>query len=72
MTKQLAYAIVLNDLLECPMFKGIYDAENGSEHFMHGISTVMENIAYHVSEDCAIDFSEMFIANMIDSEEMRK
>ena len=72
MTKETAYAIVFNDLLDCPMFKGIYDAENGNKHFMYGIETVMENIAYHVDEDYACIFAQMFIANMEKSEKEEK
>ena len=41
MEKAEIYKTVLKDLAECPMFLGIYDAKNGSEQFMYGISTVM-------------------------------
>lgn len=33
------------DLRECPMFQGRYDAINGNPYFMSGIETVMEVIA---------------------------
>jgi hypothetical protein len=51
------------------MFKGLYDAKNGSEVFMHGIGTVMEYVAYCVSEETADRFMETFIKNEIASEE---
>ena len=35
---------------------------------MHGIGTVMEYLAYEVSEEYGDNFSDMFTKNMIDSE----
>lgn len=69
-TVQDAYRIVFNDMLnsECGLLVGQYDAKNGSNHFMYGISTVMEWIAYRVSEPDAIAFSELFLKNMAESE----
>lgn len=65
MNKQEAYKIVLKDLITtCPMFYGIYDAEHGGEDFMCGISTVMEVIAYKVSEEVGDEFTNAFFANM--------
>ncbi len=69
MFKKLAYKIVLNDLSKCGMFVGKYDARNGKEDFMYGISTVMESIAYHVSDKVGDNFSDTFIKNMIASED---
>lgn len=37
--------MVYKTLMLCPLFRGIYDAENGSELYMNGIGTVMEYIA---------------------------
>lgn len=69
MDKKRAYQIVLDDLMQCDLFRGKYDAKHGaSEHYMYGISTVMEAIAYRVSEETGDAFSDMFIANMIKSE----
>ena len=70
-TIQDAYRIVYNDILnnECGLMVGTYDAKNGNEDFMYGIATVMEWIAYHVSEADGEAFSELFIKNMIKSEE---
>ena len=70
-TTREAYRIVLNDILNngCGMFLGNYDAKNGSAEFMHGISTVMEHIAYSICDEQGDDFSNLFIKNMIASEQ---
>ena len=69
-TVQNAYRIVLNDILnsDCGLMVGRYDAKNGSSEYMAGISTVMEWIAYRVSEADGDVFSEMFIKNLLESE----
>lgn len=69
-TVQDAYRIVYNDILNsgCGLMVGEYDAKNGSEQFMFGISTVMEWIAYRVSEADGDAFSEMFTKNLVESE----
>ena len=59
-----ACRIVLDMLKECDMFCGIYDAKNGDDHFMHGIMTVMENIAYCISEEEGDRLSSEFCHNM--------
>ena len=71
MTVQEAYSIVLNDILnsECGMFVGNYDAKNGSDKFMYGISTVMEYIAYKVSDEQGNKFVDLFLKNMVASEQ---
>lgn len=65
-----AYRIVLNDMLnsECGLLVGKYNAKNGNERFMYGISTVMEWLAYRVDDATGDAFSDMFIKNMIESE----
>lgn len=70
-TIQDAYRIVLNDMLNsgCGLLVGEYDARNGNEQFMHGISTVMEWIAYRVSEEDYNEFNDLFIKNLIKSEQ---
>lgn len=70
MLKKLAYKIVLNDLLKCNMFVGIYDAKHGNSSFMYGIGTVMENIAYSINDKTGDSFSELFIKNMVKSEKV--
>ena len=69
-TIQDAYRIVYNDILNsgCDLLVGKYDAKNGNEKFMYGISTVMEFIAYRVSEADGDAFSDLFVKNMIKSE----
>lgn len=69
-TVQNAYRIVLNDILNsnCGLMVGKYDAKNGSNEYMAGISTVMEWIAYRTSEADGDAFSEMFIKNLLESE----
>lgn len=59
---------ILDDMTECGLFVGRYDARNGSQDFMHGISTVMECLAYRVSEDYGDTFSDTFVKNLIESE----
>ena len=65
-----AYEMVFNDIVNsgCGLMIGKFDAKNGEEHFMYGISTVMEWIAYRVSDEVGDEFSDLFIKNMIESE----
>lgn len=65
-----AYQAVFNDLRECPMFQGRYDAINGNPYYMSGIETVMEVIANRgFGEDFAENFSNEFTDNMLRSKE---
>lgn len=65
-----AYQMVFDDLHNCPMFQGRYDAINGNPYFMSGISTVMEVIANRAyDDDFAEKFSNEFIDNMLRSRE---
>lgn len=65
-----AYQMVFNDLHECRMFQGHYDAVNGNSHFMSGIETVMEVIAYRAyDDDFAEEFSNEFTDNILRSRE---
>lgn len=72
MTEKEAFEFVLNKLMECGLFIGEYDARNGDEHFMNGIATVMESIAYHAGDDVGDAFSDLFTKNLIESEEKAK
>ena len=72
-----AYRLVFQDLISSNapnLFKGIYDAKNGSEKYMYGINTVMEHIAYKAdpTEETYNSFSDMFMRNMIKSKERTK
>lgn len=66
MSRQEAYKLVLEDLTNCGcgLFVGKYDATNGSDKFMYGISTVMEYIAYQVGEKEYEKFQDIFLENM--------
>lgn len=65
-----AYQMVFNDLRECRMFQGHYDAINGNSHFMSGIETVMEVIANRgYGDDFADEFSNEFCDNVLRSRE---
>lgn len=65
--KRVSYKIVFDDLMECPLFRGKYDAKNGNESFINGIWTVMEYIACNVSEDVGDKFNNEFAENMTKS-----
>ena len=70
MTEDDAFYIVFKDLTKDEgLFTGRYDAKHGSRQYMHGISSVMEYIAYRVGEDCLDAFNEHFVSNLIESEE---
>jgi len=68
MTREEMLKDLIEEMSKCGMFVGKYDAKNGSEKFMHGVSAVMEYLAYEVSEEYGNAFSEKFTKNMIDSE----
>lgn len=65
--KKLIYRYVLNDLKSYGgLLVGKYDARNGNEHYMFGVSLVMEVIANLAGDD---DFGEEFLHNMTLSEQ---
>lgn len=66
---QNAYRMVFNDIMNSGvnLFQGIYNAKNGDVSFMYGIGTVMEYLAYKVSEADYDNFSELFTQNIVDS-----
>lgn len=68
LSKSEAYKIVFDDLIKRDLFKGIYDAQHGTDSFMYGVVTVMEDIAINVSEDCYEKFEDEFMENMAESE----
>lgn len=59
---------VVDGMTECGLFCGRYDAKNGSASFMHGVSTVMEYLAYLVSDEYGAEFEKKFLNNLIKSE----
>ena len=60
---------IFEELKTCELLTGKYDARNSNEHFMYGISTVMECLAYMIDEKYGDDFSHEFDKNMLTSEE---
>ena len=71
MNKSEAYKIVFDDLMNVNLFKGVYSTTNDKDfHFIYGVQTVMENIAYGVSEDCYNEFSNMFLENVVNGKEV--
>lgn len=67
MDKAKAFEIVYNELIKCPLFCGKFDATHGNREYMYGICTVMENIAFHVSEDTYDEYSIMWCDNILES-----
>ena len=68
MAKEEIRQLVL-EMMECPLFRGEYDAKNGSEYFMYGISTVMEYLASYVDDTFYQEVSDVFTHNMVKSQE---
>lgn len=68
MAKEEIRQLVL-EMMECPLFRGEYDAKNGSESFMYGISTVMEYLASLVDDTFCQEVSDTFTHNMAKSQE---
>ena len=67
MDKEEIRQLVL-EMMECPMFRGEYDAKHGKESFMHGIATVMEYLAARVDDAFYQEVSDAFIHNMVKSQ----
>lgn len=59
---------LLQDLCKINLFKGKYDALNGNEHYMYGINSVMEHIAYSISDSEGYRYNEMFYENLLNSQ----
>ena len=60
---------LVSKMMECPMFRGEYDARHGNESFMDGIATVMESLASLVDDTFCQEISDVFIYNMVKSQE---
>ena len=60
---------LVSKMMECPMFRGEYDAKHGSESFMAGIATVMEYLASCVDDTFHQEVSDVFTHNMVKSQE---
>lgn len=67
MNKTEAYRIVLADMLNYPLFCGLFDYHPESTtqmHYIYGIETVMEWIAEQVSDSAYSSIEEMFSNNI--------
>ena len=60
---------LVSKVMECPMFRGEYDARHGNESFMNGISTVIEYLASLVDDTFCQEVSDVFAHNMAKSQE---
>ena len=60
---------IFKELKKCGLFVGKYDAKHGNEHYMYGINSVMECLAYMIDEKYGDNFSKEFVENMLTSEE---
>lgn len=60
---------LVSEMMKCPMFCGKYDAKHGNEFFMYGIATVIEYLALLVDDTFYQEVSDIFIRNMIISQE---
>ena len=62
--KVVAKEIFEQMIFDVEMFRGRYDAKNGDEHFMFGISTPLTYFAYMIDEEYGGNFETMFMTNM--------
>lgn len=67
--KKTLESIINRAMSEIGLFRGEYDHNNGNQHFMYGINTVIEYFAFLVSEEFGEEVSKKFIENMIKGEE---
>ena len=68
MNKEEIRQLVLK-MMECPMFRGEYDAKHGNESFMYGIATVIEYLASLADDTFCQEISDTFNHNMVKSQE---
>ena len=60
---------LVSKMMECPMFRGEYDAKHGNESFMNGIATVIEYLASLTDDTFCQEVSDIFTHNMVKSQE---
>ena len=60
---------LVSKMMECPMFRGEYDARHGNESFMNGIATVIEYLASLADDTFCQEVSDTFNHNMVKSQE---
>ena len=57
--------VLTNASNEIGLFRGVFDAKNGSLEFMNGILTVLEAFAYYTEDSEFIDaYVDNFLENM--------
>ncbi len=68
-TKEVIKAakVILNRLMEYPIFCGYFDAKHSREGFISGVASVMEYIAVLAGEDESKRFEEIFSYNYNES-----
>ena len=54
---------IVENMQECGLFVGRFDAKNGNVDFMYGIETVMEYITSLISEEYCDEYQKEFINN---------
>ena len=54
---------IVENMRECDLFVGKFDAKNGSLHFMYGIETVMKYLTSLISEEYCDEYEKEFINN---------
>ena len=59
---------LVSKMMECPMFRGEYDAKHGNESFMNGIATVIEYLASLTDDTFCQEVSDVFTHNMVKSQ----
>ena len=54
---------IVENMRECGLFAGKFDAKNGNVNFMYGIGTVMEYLTSLISEEYCDEYQKEFINN---------
>lgn len=67
MSKEEVLKELLEEMKQIGIFNGKFDAKNGSWEFMNGVGTVMEYLAYKVSDEYGEEFEHEFSKNFAKS-----
>lgn len=54
---------IVENMRECGLFVGRFDAKNGNVDFMYGIETVMEYLTSLISEEYCDEYQKEYINN---------
>lgn len=54
---------IVENMRECGLFAGKFDAKNGNVDFMYGIETVMEYLTSLISEEYHDEYEKEFLNN---------